>query len=215
LEQQLPEYKLFNYGKGGDTVISLYRRIKDSQLNQPVDIAFLWVGVNDVFAKLTWTYPILKTAMGQPWVENTDEFERYYRSTIEELESQANTIITAPPLFIGEDIHNQWNRELEILSDIIRRVSASYQDVHYLNLREHILPKLDKQKVSDYLPKSAARVALDAFIIKEKEQIDKKSTNRDLLFTLDGVHLNSRGAEIVADIFLKTIKATSPMEEKT
>ena len=207
LKQRLPEYELLNYGKGGDTVISLYQRLRRLQLNEPVSIVFLWVGVNDVFVNISPSYPIIKTINKQPWSKEHEEFERYYHLTLEILCQGANRVITVPPLFMGEDMNNQWNKEIEKLSRIIEKVSASYENVEYLDLRKIIFPKLVDQNVSEYLPESATRVALDVILLKQTEQIDKKSSERGLLFTLDGVHLNSRGADLVAEIFLETIKS--------
>jgi lysophospholipase L1-like esterase len=206
LKKRLPGYKLFNYGKGGDTVISLYQRIKNLKLSDPFDIAFLWVGVNDVFVNIAPSYPIIKTVNRQPWSREHEEFEHYYHLTLELLCQGANRIITVPPLFMGEDIDNRWNKEIEELSGIIEKASASYENVEHLDLRKIIFPKLNNKNVSGYLPESATRVALDLILLKQKEQIDKKSSERGLLFTLDGVHLNNRGAELVADVFLETIK---------
>lgn len=206
LKKRLPEYKLFNYGKGGDTVVSLYRRLKSLQLNEPVDIAFLWIGVNDVLVKISSSYPIIKTINKQPWSSEHEEFERYYHLTLEILCQGANRVITVPPLFMGEDINNSWNKDIDELARIIEQVSASYKNVEYLDLRKIIFPKLIDMKVSEYLPESATRVALDAILLKRMGQIDKKSAERGLFFTLDGVHLNSRGAEIVAETFLEFIK---------
>ena len=115
-------------------------------------------------------------------------------------------MITVPPLFMGEDINNSWNKDIEELARIIEQVSASYENVEYLDLRKIIFPKLVDMKVSEDLPESATRVALDAILLKQMGQIDKKSAERGLFFTLDGVHLNSKGAKNVAEIFLEFIK---------
>ena len=207
LKQRLPEDNLINYGKGGDTVLSLYRRLKRTQLSQPVDIAFLWVGVNDIFVKLSGSYLVYKTILNQPWTRNYEEFERYYRLTLEILCQHANKVITVPPLFLGEGPNNKWNRELGMLSRIIKQVSNLHPKVNYLDLRKIIYPQLSDKKTSAYLPASLTRIGLDTLLLKQKAQIDKMAFERGLVFTLDGVHLNSRGAEIVADIFLENIKA--------
>ena len=206
LKNQLPDYDLINYGKGGDTVLSLYRRIRDLQIDKTSDIAFLWVGTNDVFAKLSWSYPVLKTVTKQPWAKNLEEFERYYRLSLDILHQQANKVITVPTLFMGEDINNRWNKEMQGLSKIIEHVSDFYKNVEYLDLRKTIIPKLDDKKLSSYLPTSIVSVAIDTLLLKHIEQIDRKSTERGLFYTLDGVHLNSVGAELVAEAFLETIK---------
>jgi lysophospholipase L1-like esterase len=108
---------------------------------------------------------------------------------------------------MGEDANNRWNQELGALSRIISQVSDLFTGVKYLDLRENIYPQLNDKKTSAYLPTSLTRIGLDTILLKGKEQIDKKSYERGLIFTLDGVHLNSRGAELVADIFLETIQA--------
>jgi hypothetical protein len=46
LKKRLPESELINLGEGGDTVLSLYKRITHLNLEKPIDIAFLWIGTN-------------------------------------------------------------------------------------------------------------------------------------------------------------------------
>lgn len=206
LKSELPDCKLLNYGKGGDTVISLYRRIKEMHLHTISDIAFLWVGTNDVFEKISWSHTILKALTKQPRAKNPEEFEHYYRLLLDILCQQANRVIIVPPLFMGEDLNSQWNQEMDELSRIIEQVSNSYNNVEYLDLRKIVFPKLEGKTISSYLPKSLGRIALDTLSLKHNEQIDQVSTDRDLVYTLDGVHLNCEGARLVADAFLETIK---------
>lgn len=205
LKEKLPEHTLLNYGKKGDTVLSLYRRIVRMKLHEPVDSAFLWVGVNDVFIKVSWHYPLLKTLLRQPWAKNSREFKKYYRAILDMLCYQANRVLTVSPLFIGEDLHNTWNRNLEEFCQIIEELSASDEKIKYVNLRAAFAQKLASKNISNYVPKSAVRVVLDAVLLRSNAQIDQKASERGLHFTLDGIHLNSPGAEIVAKIFLKTV----------
>ena len=55
LKEKLPEHNLVNCGKGGDTVNSLYNRIKKMNISKKYDIAFIWIGTNDVFKKASTT----------------------------------------------------------------------------------------------------------------------------------------------------------------
>ena len=100
---------------------------------------------------------------------------------------------------------NKWNCELGVLSEIIRELSEIYENVEYLSLRENFISKLSSKNISDYIMKSAFSVIWDAMICRTPEQVDKRALARGLHFTLDGVHLNSAGAEIVAAEFLKII----------
>jgi lysophospholipase L1-like esterase len=205
LKRKLPEHTLLNYGKGGDTVLSLYRRVVKLKLLEPVDITFLWVGVNDVFVKVAWRYPIFKTLLRQPWSRDIEAFREYYQLLLDLLCPQANKVVTVSPLFIGENMNNRWNKELEGLCKIIKALSASDEKIEYVNLRTAFVQRLASKNISNYIPKSAIRVVLDAVLLNNKTQIDQKASERGLYFTLDGVHLNSAGAEIVSAIFLKTI----------
>ena len=46
LQKRLPRHELLNLGRAGDTVADLLRRVTRRGLD-PVDLAFIWVGVND------------------------------------------------------------------------------------------------------------------------------------------------------------------------
>jgi lysophospholipase L1-like esterase len=205
LKKRLPDSELINYGVGGETVLSLYKRITRSKPDHPIDIAFLWIGTNDVFVKLSWFYPLIKRVLNKPWTRNLEEFKGYYRSTLDLLSRHANNVITVSPLFLGEDLNNKWNREFVKQSQIIEELSAAYENVEYIDLRKIFIPKLKGKKISTYLPTSSTRVAFDTLMVKKAEQIDRISAERGLHFTLDGVHLNSAGAEIIADIFYEAI----------
>lgn len=202
LEAKLPDHELVNHGKGGDTVISLYRRVVRKQLDVPVDIAFLWVGVNDVFAKVTLAHSMLKRLVRQPWAKDHDQFGDYYARILNLLCPKATKVVTVSPLLIGEDLENRWNQELAELSEIVSSVSSPIVNVNYLNLRARFSENLAGRTISDYIPRSNIRVLLDVLFLQRREQIDKIARGRGLHLTLDGVHLNSTGAEIVAEVFM-------------
>lgn len=48
LRAALPQHALFNLGRAGDTIADLAARIDGRRL-PPVDLAFVWIGVNDAF----------------------------------------------------------------------------------------------------------------------------------------------------------------------
>lgn len=205
LQDKLSQHELLNYGKGGDTVISLFRRLHEINLKLPLDIGFLWIGVNDVFVKTNWPFPLAKRLRGQPWAKSHTQFRDYYRSLLELLQDNITHIFTLPPLLIGEDIDNAWNKELTVLSKIIHDLSVSYPNVEFVDLREHIIPQLASKNISPYVPKSVFCVILDALFAKTPEELEKKALERGLHFTMDGVHLNKAGAENVADVLLEKI----------
>ncbi len=213
LEAMLPEDKLVNCGNGGDTVISLYHRIRRCRLQGPVDVAVLWVGVNDVLAKLSLGHSILKRLMRQPRARDLAEFGSFYHRTLETLCQRASHVLAVSPLFVGENLANPWNRELEGFCTVIASLSASFDSVHYLDLRTCLSDRLQEEHTSEYLPKSVMTIACDALFLRSPDQIDAVASRRGLRLTLDGVHLNSEGAKEVAAALRRTVDALCPSPE--
>ena len=206
LQQRFPESELFNYGKGGDTVISLLKRIESIAFPSKFDLAFLWIGVNDVFVKVSRMYPLLKKLRRQPWAKNHDVFTTHYKKLLNFLAAQADWLFTVPPVFIGEDLENLWNRELEVLNTVIRDLSFFQGNCEFIDLREIFTQKLTGQSPSPYVPRSFARFIKDTLTLKTSGTLDRESLERGLQFTLDGVHLNNVGAGLTSEVFAEVIE---------
>ena len=209
LADKLPGHNLLNYGKGGDTVISLYRRLQKTSLENPFDFSVLWVGVNDIFVKTSWTFPILKTLRGQPWVKDHREFKACYKMLLEFIYGKSSRVITISPLFIGEDLNNIWNQELNDLGKIIEDITGELNQAAFIDLQAVFLPLLESKKVSPYVPKNVTKLLLSLFFRRSDWEIEEQAAKRKLHYTIDGVHLNADGAEIVADKIAKKIRGTS------
>ena len=204
LREKLPGQTLVNLGEGNDTVVSLYRRLARLHM-EPFDVAFLWVGVNDVESGAPRSFQVINLLLNKPRSKSLEEFRTYYRATLDLLRRRAQRVIAVSPLLKGEDTSNPWNRELEVLARVIEELTSQYERVEYLDLRAVFIQKLAGKPVSDYYPNSPVRVALDALTLRSREQIDRKATERGLHLTLDGIHLNSAGADMAAEAFLKAI----------
>ncbi len=206
LQQKFPEFELFNCGKGGDTVISLLERIKSLNFSAQFDLAFIWIGVNDVFVKVSRMYPFLKKLRRQPWAKNHDVFTSYYQNILNFLAAKAEWLFTVPAVFIGEDLDNPWNRELLVLNTIIKDLSFHQKNCEFIDLREIFIQRLERQHPSPYIPRSSMRILKDALALRTSGTGDKESSERGLRLTLDGVHLNNKGASLTAEIFEGAIK---------
>lgn len=202
----LPDDELHNYGHGGDSVIGTYLRLKKMTLPSDFDAAFLWVGVNDVFVDLSWTYPMIRAVRNQPWTTNREEFGKYYHAIVQMLQRRAVQLFTVPPLFLGEDFRSPWQRELEAMARVIWSVSAQYENVGYIDLRARFEAELGSRPVSDYLPRQAFQIGMDTWQLRTADKIDERARERGLHFTVDGVHLNGAGADLVAAIFAEVIR---------
>jgi len=205
LRKRLARHTLVNLGKGNDTVISLYRRLTRLRWDEPFDIAFLWIGVNDVVGGSPWSFQVVNTLLRKPHAKDRDEFRAYYQATLDLLCRHARRVIAVSPLLKGEDIHNPWNHKLKVLAQVVGELASRHERTEYLDLRAAFVRRLADQPVSGYLPTSVIRVALDALTLRSDEQIDQQAAGRGLHLTLDGIHLNSVGARMVAEMFLETI----------
>jgi lysophospholipase L1-like esterase len=200
LEKKISKHNLLNYGRNGDPVLSLYKRVKKIDFKD-IDIVFIWIGTNDVLVKISPISPIIKTIFNQPWTKNHEEFVYYY-SKILELLKNVKKVFTVSLLFLGEDPTNEWNKELDILSKKIKEISKKFSNVKFINLKEDF-KKIKKS--SDYLPTKSSRLIFDCLFIRDENSLDKLSKKRNLKYTVDGVHLNNIGAKIVANRFEKEI----------
>jgi lysophospholipase L1-like esterase len=210
LRQRLTGHELINLGWGNDSVISLYSRIAALRLDaleaRPFDLAFLWVGVNDVVENPKWLIRFVNALIGQPRARDLDEFRAYYRRTLDLLCRRARRVIAVPPVLKGEDLNSPWNQDVKVLANAIKEIATGYEQVDYLDLRSIFVQALTDKPASDYVPGHVPQLAMDVLFRQRKSEFDQESAELGLHLTVDGVHLNSAGATLVAEAFTKAIE---------
>jgi len=206
LKEKLSEDSLVNCGKGGDTVTSLYHRIKKMNISKKYDIAFIGIGTNDVFKKVSNKYPLINKILNQTYAKDIEEFRKYYLDIIETVSVNAKKIFTVSPLLIGENTHNKWNEDLGRLCEEIKGLSSKNKNVEYIDLRKDFISTLSSKKISSYISPGTITNTVFSWLFNYPKLVEKKSRERGLHLTLDGAHLNHAGAQMVADAFLKHIK---------
>jgi lysophospholipase L1-like esterase len=210
LRERFPEDTLLSFGKPNDTVVSLYRRISAMQLDKPLDAAFLWIGVNDLSQTDRWSYRAFHTLLTQRRARDMEEFRSFHRATLNLLCEVSGRVIVAPPALKGENPENHWNRRLANLARLIESITADNDRAEFLDLQAAFARELTARPGSDHLPRNPLRVVLDALTLRTDGQIDAKATERGLHLTLDGVHLNSAGARLVAEEVGAAIESLAP-----
>jgi lysophospholipase L1-like esterase len=201
LGERLPGIELSNYGEGGDTVVSLHRRLLELEPQHGIELVVLWIGLNDVLVKMTPAFKVINVLRKKPPAKDLQEFESHYRAIVDILARWARKAVCVSPLFLGEDLRNPWNRQLDGLARIIQEISAGDSAIEYVDIRKAFQPLLSGGEISTYLPRSTWRVFIDLLTLKAEEAVDARSRERGLHFTLDGAHLNSVGADVVAEVF--------------
>ncbi|WP_343221476.1 MULTISPECIES: SGNH/GDSL hydrolase family protein [Ornithinibacillus] len=156
------------------------------------------MGVNDVYTKL------LKVK-AQPIAENHQEFSDYFNKVLDYVIPASKHVVVVTPAIVGENIENSSNIELNRLSTIMESISTKHPTVTFLNMHSVFEKYLSKVSSSEYIGTSVIRVMKDVLFYKNPSRIDRLSTKRGLYLTLDGIHLNSRGAKIVAEEYTSLI----------
>jgi lysophospholipase L1-like esterase len=175
------------------------------QFDKPLDIAFLWIGVNDVLQTDHRLSRAFHALLGQRRARDMDEFRSCFWATLNLLCHKAERVIVVPPALRGESLKNHWNRRLADLAGLIKDVTAECDRAEFLDLQAAFARELAGWSGSDHVPRNPLRVLLDAWTLRTDGQIDGKAAERGLHLTLDGVHLNSTGAKLVAEEFAAVI----------
>ena len=215
LRERLAGQTLVNLGRGNDTVVSLYHRLTRLHFGEPFDVAFLWIGVNDVALGSPWTFQAVGLLKRQPRARNRDEFRAYYQATLDLLHHHAHRVVAVSMALKGEDVASPCNRELEVLSKVVQELALRGDRTEYLDLRTVFIERLAGKPISNYLPRNVIQVALDALTLRSDERIDRRSAERGLHLTLDGIHLNSDGARLVADCFVSAYNSPNSLDRAT
>lgn len=197
LQSNYPTITFINLGKPGETMKSLHSRLTNTKLDTDYDLVFLWIGVNDVYSKL------LKV-QAQPVAKDHQEFKEYFNLVLDMITSFSRQVVVVSPAIVGENIKSPSNEELRELTSIMES-SSKQSNVSFLNMNAIFEKKLATLHYSDYISTGIFRVMMDVLLYKKPERIDPLSSKRGLHLTLDGIHLNSKGARIVAEEYSSII----------
>jgi lysophospholipase L1-like esterase len=145
--------------------------------------------------------------MRQPRARDHVEFAEIYNRAIGLLRANARCVLAVSPLFIGEDLANPWNRELDRLGGLIKTLVRPLSGVGYVDLRACLSRRLPPStQASSFLPRSVTAIVCEALLLRTSAQVDRVAARRGLHLTLDGVHLNSTGAEAVAEALRRALQ---------
>jgi len=110
---------------------------------------------------------------------DADKFEKFYNAIIKKLQAKNIKVLICTPASIGEktDFSNEQDGDLNKYSNIIRSV-AKNNNCQLIDLR---------------------KMTLDYNLANNKENKDRG------ILTLDGVHLNETGNNVVADVMYKAL----------
>ena len=205
LRRALPERILVNLGVGGDTVSSLLRRIRHLPERERFDLAFLWVGVNDTISAGESLFRITASLAPQRPAADMNTFLGHYVEALEIVLALAPRVVAVSPLFKGENADGALNHRLRMMAEVISEEVAERENVDYLDLCSEMMARL-ADACGPGFRSMPLRAIGDVLFARSDASIDRRAVRRGYTYSLDGLHLNSLGADYVAKRFLREIR---------
>ena len=208
LEKRVAQrFQVANAGRNGDLAFNLLKRLDAVVALQP-DVVLLQIGTNDVNAsfdpRVAERYRRLKKLPVLPSRE-------FYRDNLGAImdrlrrETSARVAVLSLPL-MGEDLASVFNERVRSYNEIIRDVAAA-RGVPCLPLHETMAEAISTSPPPHPAPPSNRLIGLAILqrflLFRSFDEIGARNGYRLLT---DGVHLNSRGADLVADLIEKYLR---------
>lgn len=197
IQRNFPEFQCQNYGRGGDTLSGIFTRLfkilkADTEY---YDVLIIEAGHNDLFlpyVKSKWKFTSIRK------VTPLNKIESVYNNGLEMvgLLSKAKIILTTLSC-LGEDFSSQINQKRRFINDKIKEIGSKHEA--YLADVSSVFDKILRKSFSSYnLIDHPLNMVLDYFRSKRTNLVEKICKKRGLELTIDGGHLNSKGAMIYA-----------------
>lgn len=201
-------YLFINAGINADTTYDVLLRLDDIIALHP-DIVTILIGTNDVLQSLGLSplkviRDILKHATYS--TPTKDSFRQNLIQIVERLLSQTNATIalcSLPPL--TEDPSSRPFQETIAFSEIIKDIAQKYS-LSYLPVNETMRAYLSEHPSSpscDLIPSNVEKIYLKELFLRKS--FDEISHEYGFELLVDNIHLNSKGAKIVADLIVDFI----------
>ncbi len=200
-------FRFHNFGVGGDLAFDVLQRVPDVLACRP-NIVVVWIGGNDVLAlvstKFRRYFRIFKTMPTQP---SPQWFRENLCAIVHQLKASDSIKVAICSLApIGEDLSSEnsfqsnLNQRIAEYSAIIKEV-AQEENLGYVGLYEAMCARIAKSPGRAFTSFGFLRFYRDAFrVLILGKNPDEIASMNGWRFHTDGVHLNSRGGTIVADL---------------
>jgi lysophospholipase L1-like esterase len=208
-----PTRHLVNAGRDADTLRALLARIDQPLRQHQPDWTIFAIGINDVWLpwlaehSLVWRLWlwVRSIRLGQAPTTDLDQFAALYRALIDKAANQAHArVLACTTSCCGERLSSPLNRRLARLNGVVKRVAADrgvpVADV-WQAFAEELAPLAQP---SAYLPGEWLFSHMDRSRLATTPP-DEISRRRRLYLTIDGIHLNSRGADLWANAILAAL----------
>jgi lysophospholipase L1-like esterase len=192
-----------NAGVNYDVAFNLRNRLNDVIAQNP-DIVTILIGTNDANSTLSPKNSRLLRFLKQlPVIPSPDWYKENLIAIVQELKERtaAHVALLSLPV-LGEDLDSEANRRTGEYSTIISDVAKAH-GVTYLPLNERMKSYLQSQNKPSSFPYrpglyQSSTASMQHFMLRR--DLDTISARRGLQLTIDNIHMNSRGAGMIADL---------------
>jgi len=197
-------FSFVNAGVGGQTAADVLARLESIIAEQP-DYVVILVGTNDVTAGLYPRLARLSLARLRKKLPQPSSPESYRKNMVQmvKLLKQRTTarigLVSLPVL--GEDLLSEHNDRVRAYNAILKEI-ASQEDVGYISVHEAQEEYLRSAQPEGGLPFDPGRMLGLKFLWRRyvlRQSLDEISRRNGYSLLTDGMHMNSRGAAIIAD----------------
>ena len=217
---ELAGFRFVNHGVNGDLAWNGLQRL-DAVIAEKPDFVTILIGTNDVNATLSERNRLRYVEFNHLPIQHPALawYEENMRAIIGRLRRETKAKIALLSLFtLGEDLRHEANLRVDRYNEALRRIARELE-VPYLPLHERVVAYLqehaDRIGLPSPLPYRDGLVNIGNAIALHATGLswDEISQRNGLLLMTDCIHLNSRGAGMIADLitgWLKQETAPSP-----
>lgn len=212
LASKNPGWEVENAGMNGETLAQIKSRLEKKLEQSSYDMILFEAGLNDLLAPEMSTKGFLFrqkfTRIISEVYDKPDAFEKAYRAAIESIKHKTHaTVIIATLGCMNENLELPINKKRCVYNSIIRDIAIE-TGCGLVDAGALFDGYLRRCRTRDYLMKGFWNTAyFDRFQCSVMGCPDYLSKKRGLHLTIDGVHLNSRGANLFRDETERQIKS--------
>ncbi len=205
---QNSRFRFVNLGVGGDLSFNIVRRLRRVIGIQP-DRVIILIGTNDILASVFPNFRrIVRVWKGLPEEPTVQRFQENLELITRRLRQETNARIALSSLApVGEDPHSKdpvqsrLNDLCAAYNSVIRDVS-SREGTDNIEFYEAFQDQLDRSKTAKPFTRFSVSSFYRDYLAREmilRRSFDEISRSNGWEFHIDGIHLNTRGGEILTE----------------
>jgi acyl-CoA thioesterase I len=197
LREKFSTYEFVNAGINGNTTHHLLKRLDEVIACQP-DIVTVLIGTNDVNSTRAGRAAVQYLL---PYTPTLERYRQNYDAILARLKAETNAriaIFSIPPL--AEDLDSEINQRIAQYNAAIKDIAAAH-GVTYLSLHEELTKLIDSRQPHATF-RGDMRLILKASVqyYVGRKTWDEIGTSNGFATLTDAIHLNNRGAALVAKL---------------